>query len=62
MLFLDMMFSRFRWYRWLRGGHWEHWRTILFIGDDLQGWNREEHCRVHKGKDIFTSVFECEDY
>ena len=21
----DCLFAEFRWYRWLRGGHWERW-------------------------------------
>ena len=41
MSLLDALFANFRWYRRLRGGHWERWHIDSPINSRL--WLRNEH-------------------
>lgn len=38
---LDYAFSRFQWWRRMRGGHWEQWFIDWPVGDDV--WLQSDH-------------------
>lgn len=54
---LDALFAGFRWYRRLRGGHWERWWVDPPVASDV--WIQNPHGR-RPGLCYGTPI--CEDY
>lgn len=53
----EVLFSRFRWYRRWRGGHWEKWWIMPPVASTM--WLQGEHGTRPLGGGILD---ECEDY
>lgn len=47
MIWLDIIFDRFAWWRRLRGGHWEQWWIDVPVASDV--WMRVDGCSLENG-------------
>lgn len=57
MWYLDHLFARFRWFRRMRGGHWEQWWIDMPVCSTL--WLRREH-GTRPGLGVYPDA--CEDH
>jgi hypothetical protein len=63
MIWLDILLDRFRWYRRLRGGHWELW----FVEPPVASfsWVRQPGCARNDAKlrpGMCHDLHSCEDW